>query len=93
MNVITQPSRRRQPRNADFFFRYTIYFTSLFFLGAEGDGDGGQLGWFVFIRPSREITFTCPPLFCGLKLWYNLCFYTADCSDKETGNRMRCESL
>ena len=29
--------------------------------------------------PSCGITFTCAPLFCGLKLWQNFCFYGTDC--------------
>ena len=37
--------------------------------------------------PSRGSTFTCAPLFSGLKLWQN--FYRVDCSDKETGRTQR----
>ena len=57
------------------------------FFGGVG---GGAVGLVCFITIRNTKPWNC---FHISKLWQNLCFYGADCNDKETGNRMRCESL
>ena len=69
----------------------TSLFCFLFWLG-----DGGQLGWFVFIRIRNTKPWNYFHI-CTVVLWTKIVvdFMLLEqiaAIDKETGNRMRCES-